>query len=85
MRPRPPRRPAGASAHRHTLARVPLPEPDEAPLSAEPALLGAALAQSSRRQIFRELWELAHDAPIYQNFDLMPRATIPYMDEPWYC
>lgn len=41
--------------------------------------------KSSRREIFRDLWELAHDAPIYENFDLMPRATIPYMDEPWYC
>jgi hypothetical protein len=42
-------------------------------------------AKSSRREIFRDLWELAHDAPIYEDFDLMPRATIPYMDEPWYC
>ena len=40
--------PPRASAHRHTLARVPLPEPDEAPLSTEPALLGAALALGAR-------------------------------------
>ena len=40
--------PPGASAHRHTLARVPHPEPDEAPLSTEPALLGAALALGAR-------------------------------------
>jgi hypothetical protein len=28
---------------------------------------------------------LVADRPLPENFDLMPRATIPYMDEPWYC
>src|SRR6185295_11977580 len=41
--------------------------------------------RTPRRATFRQIWEAAHDAPIYENFDLMPRATIPYMDEPWYC
>lgn len=42
--------PAGpeASATRHTLARVPPAEPDQAPLASEPALLGAALALGAR-------------------------------------
>jgi hypothetical protein len=31
------------------------------------------------------MWELVADHPLPDNFDLMPRATIPYMDEPWYC
>ncbi len=39
---------SGASADRHTLARVPPTEPDEAPLASEPDLLGAALALGAR-------------------------------------
>ncbi len=39
----------------------------------------------SRREIFRKLWDLAAERPLPEDFDLMPRATIPYMDEPWYC
>jgi radical SAM superfamily enzyme YgiQ (UPF0313 family) len=53
------------------------------------ALAEQALKQTtskgSRRQIFHKLWNLASDRPLPDNFDLMPRATIPYMDEPWYC
>ncbi|HTA67603.1 MAG TPA: CUAEP/CCAEP-tail radical SAM protein [Bryobacteraceae bacterium] len=53
------------------------------------ALAGEALKlaalEGSRREIFRKLWDLAADRPLPEDFDLMPRATIPYMDEPWYC
>lgn len=38
-----------------------------------------------RREIFRNIWQFVTDDPLPENFDLMPRATIPYMDEPWYC
>ena len=41
--------------------------------------------RAPRREVFRKIWETANAAPIYEDFDLMPRATIPYMDEPWYC
>jgi len=52
---------------------------------AEQALKLAA-RKESRREIFRKLWNLvANGRPLPKNFDLMPRATIPYMDEPWYC
>jgi radical SAM superfamily enzyme YgiQ (UPF0313 family) len=37
----------------------------------------------SRAEIFAEICEIA-GAPL-ENYDLMPRATIPYLDEPWYC
>jgi radical SAM superfamily enzyme YgiQ (UPF0313 family) len=40
--------------------------------------------RASRREIFAGIWELAHGAPP-DDFDLRPRAIIPYMDEPWYC
>jgi hypothetical protein len=38
----------------------------------------------SRRDIFAEIWQLATARPL-ENFDLLPRAAIPYLDEPWYC
>ena len=37
----------------------------------------------SRAEIFREIASLA-GMPL-ENFDLIPRAAIPYLDEPWYC
>jgi len=53
------------------------------------ALAGRAMKlaalQGSRREIFRQFWNLVADRPLPETFDLMPRATIPYMDEPWYC
>jgi radical SAM superfamily enzyme YgiQ (UPF0313 family) len=41
--------------------------------------------KGSRREIFREFWDLVAERPLPEDFDLMPRATIPYLDEPWYC
>ena len=39
--------------------------------------------KASRTEIFGKIWELAHDrAP---EFHLASRATIPYLNEPWYC
>jgi radical SAM superfamily enzyme YgiQ (UPF0313 family) len=40
---------------------------------------------SSRRVIFGRVWELAHNGAPPENFDLLPRAAVPYLDEPWYC
>ncbi len=49
-------------------------------------LVAAEQKQSrTRSQIFRKIWEAAHSRPLPENFDLIPRAAIPYMDEPWYC
>ncbi len=41
--------------------------------------------KGSRRETFRKVWDLVSDRRLPEDFDLMPRATIPYMDEPWYC
>jgi radical SAM superfamily enzyme YgiQ (UPF0313 family) len=41
-------------------------------------------AGRSRREIFNHVWELAHGAPP-PPYPLRPRATIPFLDEPWYC
>ena len=42
-------------------------------------------AGTSRRAIFQKIWQLAHDGMPPENFDLLPRAAVPYLDEPWYC
>ncbi len=39
----------------------------------------------SRTAIFREICALAGDSRPPENFELLPRATIPYLNEPWYC
>jgi hypothetical protein len=39
----------------------------------------------NRTEIFAALWAEAYEEPLPENFRLMPRATVPYLDEPWYC
>jgi hypothetical protein len=45
----------------------------------------AASRKAPRSELFRAIWEEAHGAPPLEDFGLIPRAAIPYMDEPWYC
>lgn len=42
-------------------------------------------ARRSRTDIFYEVWEAAHGRPAPEDFRLMPRTVIPYMEEPWFC
>jgi radical SAM superfamily enzyme YgiQ (UPF0313 family) len=42
-------------------------------------------ARSSRSEIFYAVWEAAHSRPFHENFQLLPRTVIPYMEEPWFC
>jgi radical SAM superfamily enzyme YgiQ (UPF0313 family) len=39
----------------------------------------------NRTEIFGAIWREAGDDPLPENFHLMPRAVVPYLDEPWYC
>jgi radical SAM superfamily enzyme YgiQ (UPF0313 family) len=39
----------------------------------------------NRTEIFAEIWQESGDEPLPENFNLMPRAVVPYLDEPWYC
>jgi radical SAM superfamily enzyme YgiQ (UPF0313 family) len=41
--------------------------------------------KASRSAIFGKIWDLAHDRPRPVDFHLAARATIPYLNEPWYC
>jgi radical SAM superfamily enzyme YgiQ (UPF0313 family) len=59
--------------------------PDAAVDALAEQALKLASQKRSRAEIFRKMWNLVSDRPLPENFDLMPRATIPYMDEPWYC
>jgi len=59
--------------------------PDAAMDALAEQALKLAAQKASRRELFGKMWELVADRPLPENFDLMPRATIPYLDEPWYC
>ncbi len=63
------------------------PDPTIDTLSGQLLRLVAAEQKQSRTrsQIFRKIWDAAHSCPLPENYDLIPRAAIPYMDEPWYC
>jgi radical SAM superfamily enzyme YgiQ (UPF0313 family) len=39
----------------------------------------------NRTEIFAAIWTEAGDQPLPENFHLVPRAAVPYLDEPWYC
>lgn len=52
------------------------------------ALVGGRIS-ASRREVFAEVWALAHEhagvTAARRQPDLVARAAIPYLDEPWYC
>ena len=54
-------------------------------LSAAILRLAAKDRQSTRRELFAQIWRLATTDPLPENFDLLPRAAIPFLNEPWYC
>jgi radical SAM superfamily enzyme YgiQ (UPF0313 family) len=41
--------------------------------------------RSTRTARFAKIWEMAHDRALPVDFHLAARATIPYLNEPWYC
>ncbi|MDP8981212.1 MAG: CUAEP/CCAEP-tail radical SAM protein [Acidobacteriota bacterium] len=49
------------------------------------AAMRIAAETAPRRELFRRFRSLVEDVPLRENFDLIPRSAIPYMDEPWYC
>jgi hypothetical protein len=53
------------------------------------ALVGRRL-NAPRRELFDEIWRLAHEAAglapgARRDQDVLPRAAVPYLNEPWYC
>ncbi|MGA2195564.1 MAG: CUAEP/CCAEP-tail radical SAM protein [Bryobacteraceae bacterium] len=41
--------------------------------------------RKSRREIFRQIWDLAQAGEFPVDAPMVSRATIPYLTEPWYC
>ena len=41
--------------------------------------------RQSRREIFRQIWDLAQAGEFPVDVPMVSRATIPYLTEPWYC
>jgi radical SAM superfamily enzyme YgiQ (UPF0313 family) len=55
---------------------------------ARAVLLSVARGQKSgrsRRQLFGDIWNLATDEALPDDTSLLPRAAVPYLNEPWYC
>jgi radical SAM superfamily enzyme YgiQ (UPF0313 family) len=50
------------------------------------AIVRRGVAQrQSRSEIFESVYETAHGRPAAEDFRLLPRTVIPYMEEPWFC
>jgi len=69
----------------------PDPRVDRLQHQLETAIASAVTAKKHRREVFRLVWEMAHDAMDESAAALpqvppgRPRVTIPYLTEPWYC
>ncbi len=61
------------------------PAMDELASRVLPLVNDGQRAKLSRRRIFEDIWELVNGVAPKEDFGLMPRATIPYMEEPWFC
>jgi radical SAM superfamily enzyme YgiQ (UPF0313 family) len=65
------------------------PDPRLDSLQAEIASLVGVHSAAPRHETFARIWQLAHaaagQAPPPRETDLLPRAAIPYLNEPWYC
>jgi hypothetical protein len=63
------------------------PDPSLDELSGEILRLVAAEEKNKtpRRDIFAQVWALAFDEPLPENYGLVSRATVPFLEEPWYC
>jgi radical SAM superfamily enzyme YgiQ (UPF0313 family) len=59
------------------------PEVDRLCSQVQSLILREERRKAARTEIFQGIWELAHGSR--PDFHLPARATIPYLNEPWYC
>ncbi|MBV9769518.1 MAG: hypothetical protein JOZ32_08110 [Bryobacterales bacterium] len=59
------------------------PDPEMEALAAQAMRIAAS--HGSRREIFAQLWTLAGNRPLPDDFHQQPRAAIPHLNEPWFC
>ena len=61
-------------------------DPDVDALQASVATLVGRRLNAPRRELFDAIWQLAGLPPGHrQDPGLLPRAAVPYLNEPWYC
>jgi hypothetical protein len=65
--------------------RHPDPGVDELSASVLRSVHEGTKARRTRRAIFREIWDRVHSRPLPEDFSLLPRTVVPYMEEPWFC
>jgi len=71
--------------------RHPDPRVDELQRAVQRAVAAREAQQQTRREIFTEIWTLAHQAAgrrprwLPDTSEMLPRAAIPFLNEPWYC
>ena len=70
--------------------RWPHPDPRVDQLQATVAAIVGRRLNAPRRDVFKDIWHLAQetaDTPLRlpDRLDLLPRAAVPYLNEPWYC
>lgn len=71
---------------RHPDARM-----DQLRVDVQEAVKRGERGNQSRQEIFAEIWRLAHEAvgrgvpAIPDATEILPRAAIPHLNEPWYC
>ena len=63
----------------------PDPEVDQLSKAVLAAVKRGQQAGRSRREIFADVWETATGEQLREDADLLPRAAVPYLNEPWYC
>ena len=63
----------------------PDPDVDRLAMAVMEAASRGQKAGRSRLETFAEVWELATGERLPEDPDVLPRAAVPYLNEPWYC
>ena len=65
--------------------RHPDPEVDALAETVSAVVRRGVAERQTRSEIFESVYETAHGRPAAEDFRLLPRTVIPYMEEPWFC
>jgi radical SAM superfamily enzyme YgiQ (UPF0313 family) len=65
--------------------RHPAPEVDALAERVSAIVRAGVTARKTRSEIFYEVWETAHDRSVPEDYRLLPRTVIPFLEEPWFC
>ena len=65
--------------------RHPSPAVDELADRVSKVVRAGVANKRSRSEVFYDIWQTLHGLPAKEDYALVPRSTIPYMEEPWFC